>query len=87
MPLFNWQANSSGEIVGAYFWVYWAFAIPLTGLVLGAWVVWIRVILKRHEKEDDEVRARSLRGLISGKGVAKGSCTETNDEGLNLSLS
>ncbi|KAI9869101.1 MAG: hypothetical protein M1813_002925 [Trichoglossum hirsutum] len=66
MPLFNWQAQSSGKIIGNYFWVYWAFTIPLTGIVLGCWVVWIRIVLRKHEKEDTEVRSRTLRGLVSG---------------------
>ncbi|KAH9203582.1 hypothetical protein DL95DRAFT_142809 [Leptodontidium sp. 2 PMI_412] len=70
MPLFNWQANSSGEIIGPHFWVYWVFAIPLTGLVLGIWGVWIRLILRKHGKEDQEVRERSLRTLLYGKGIA-----------------
>ena len=70
MPLFNWQANSSGEIIGPHFWVYWAFAIPLTGLVIGMWGVWIGLILRRHGKEDQEVRERSLRTLLYGKGIA-----------------
>jgi hypothetical protein len=70
MPLFNWQASSSGDIIGPHFWVYWAFTIPLTGLVLGSWAVWIRLILKRHGKEDQEVRERSLRSLVSEKATA-----------------
>ena len=72
MPLFDWQATSKGAVVGPYFWIYWAFAIPLTALVLGTWAVWIRVLLKRHEREDNEVRARNIRGLVSQKSIAEG---------------
>ena len=71
MPLFDWKADSKGDIVGPYFWTYCAFAIPLTILVLGSWIVWIRALSNRHKREDDEVRARGLFGLISHNRVAK----------------
>jgi hypothetical protein len=73
MPIFDRQASSKRGIMGPYFWIYCALAIPLTALVLGAWAMWIRVIFKRHEKEDNEVRARGFLGLISEKSNAKGS--------------
>jgi hypothetical protein len=71
MPLFDWQASSKGGIVGQYFWIYWAFTIPLTALVLGAWTVWIQLKLKKHRKEDNEVRARRFFSLVSEKNFAK----------------
>lgn len=75
MPLFDWQASSKGSIVGQYFWVYWAFAIPLTALVLGAWMLWVRVIMKRHKRENNAVRARSFFGFVSEKKYDKESDT------------
>jgi hypothetical protein len=53
--MFNWQSSISGEsstrVVSSYFWIYWAFAIPLTIMVAFSW----RLLLaweKRHLDQD-----------------------------------
>jgi hypothetical protein len=41
--LFNWQAQaqtSSPRLLSPYFWIYWAFTIPLTLLVAFSWRMW-----------------------------------------------
>jgi hypothetical protein len=75
MPVFDWQASSKTNIVGPYFWVYWAFSIPLTVLVLGIWGTWIRIVINRHQKEDNEARNTEFQGLVPREGV--GSSFET----------
>ena len=41
--MFNWQSSvpsSSSRIVSSYFWIYWAFTIPLTIIVAFSWRLW-----------------------------------------------
>jgi hypothetical protein len=42
--MFNWQSSSSSSstpsLVSSYFWIYWAFTIPLTILVAFSWRLW-----------------------------------------------
>ena len=51
MPMFNWSAGPGQTIVLPHFWVYWAFAIPLTFFVLSAWLLfmaWSELRRKRN---------------------------------------
>jgi hypothetical protein len=42
--MFNWQSLASGvsspRLVSSYFWIYWAFTIPLTITVALSWRIW-----------------------------------------------
>jgi hypothetical protein len=42
--MFNWQPSSSSSstprVVSSYFWIYWAFTIPLTVIVAFSWRLW-----------------------------------------------
>lgn len=44
MSMFNWQPGSGSSSVSSYvsnrFWIYWAFSLPLTILVMGGWYWW-----------------------------------------------
>ncbi|KAF2691700.1 hypothetical protein K458DRAFT_482429 [Lentithecium fluviatile CBS 122367] len=49
MSMFNWGTEGSGAgLTSAYFWVYWAVAIPLTFLVVLVWRVWWKWEEKRY---------------------------------------
>jgi hypothetical protein len=42
MPLFNWGAPTTSEIVGNHFWIYWAVTGPLTIMtmtIVGYWIL------------------------------------------------
>src|SRR5215469_50845 len=56
MPMFNWSAGPGQTIVLPHFWVYWAFAIPLTFFVLTVWLLfmaWSELRRKRIRPESD----------------------------------
>lgn len=62
MPVFNWSAGPDQTIVLPRFWVYWAFAIPLTFIVLAVWLLfmaWSELRRKRsHAKRQKRVIGR-----------------------------
>jgi hypothetical protein len=43
MPLFNWGASDSNNIILPRFYMYWLVTIPCTFLVVVIWMVWIRI--------------------------------------------
>jgi hypothetical protein len=52
--MFNWEApssNSPPRIVSSYFWIYWAFTVPLTIIVAFSWRLWW-TWEKRHLDQD-----------------------------------
>ncbi|MCJ1478524.1 hypothetical protein MMC13_007204 [Lambiella insularis] len=52
MPLFNWSAESSNDVLAPRFWVYWALTLPLTIVVMALWWVWMTLRERRFEIED-----------------------------------
>ncbi|EPS36405.1 hypothetical protein H072_10093 [Dactylellina haptotyla CBS 200.50] len=42
MPVLNWEAKSYGDVMTEKFWVYWAVTIPMTALIILAWVAWVK---------------------------------------------
>ncbi|KAK6536837.1 hypothetical protein TWF281_001047 [Arthrobotrys megalospora] len=62
MPVLNWEAKSYSDVMTEKFWVYWAVTLPMTLLVVLAWVAWTKrqswLSRKDHEegmKTYDEV--------------------------------
>ncbi|KAK5728926.1 hypothetical protein LTR15_002067 [Elasticomyces elasticus] len=47
MSMFNWSAESGDRLETKWLWVFFAVAVPLTGLVLAFWYWWAR----RYERE------------------------------------
>jgi hypothetical protein len=47
MPIFDWEAESASEIIGKYFWVWWAVMVPLSLLTVTVTVLWIRLKIGR----------------------------------------
>jgi hypothetical protein len=52
--MFNWSAGPDQAIILPYFWVYWAFAIPLTFFVLSVWVLFMAWSELRRQKKPCE---------------------------------
>jgi hypothetical protein len=67
MPLFDWQSNPKTVAVGHNFWIYWAATVPLTVVVLVAWVICFPVMLVKYNKEDSGAQSSSFLDLISRK--------------------
>lgn len=51
-PFFTFSSPASGA-VSQQFWIFWAIAIPLTLVVILAWLVWYRWTAKKHSAEGD----------------------------------
>ncbi|KAI9804054.1 MAG: hypothetical protein M1833_000335 [Piccolia ochrophora] len=52
MPLFDWDAAASDNVLKQCFWVFWALTVPLTAIVFGAtgeFLVW----RPRRDREED----------------------------------
>jgi hypothetical protein len=59
------------------FWLYWAFTIPITLLVVGIWNGWESSRARRYEKEDEDLENGSaemekniMRSMMSPKYTA-----------------
>ncbi|KAE8453913.1 hypothetical protein EG329_007689 [Mollisiaceae sp. DMI_Dod_QoI] len=51
MSMFDWKAKTGDTVVSRRFWIYIVVAIPLTLVVLFAWLVWFWWGLKKYEKK------------------------------------
>jgi hypothetical protein len=55
--MFDWKKGSDqsddGRVVSELFWVYWAFAIPLTALVGVGWRLWWSWAKKHFDRDID----------------------------------
>ena len=40
MPMFQWNATSSSDVVSDRFWIHWAVTGPLTTVTILAWLIW-----------------------------------------------
>ena|SRR5579871_1464682 len=66
MPVFNWSAGPEQTIVLPHFWVYWAFAIPLTFLVIAVWVLFM-AWSEFHRKRNHTKRSKQRTGRSRAK--------------------
>ncbi|KUJ10899.1 uncharacterized protein LY89DRAFT_626482 [Mollisia scopiformis] len=49
---FDFQNATWNSVMSPKFWLYWATAIPITLIILGAWMLWERMRKARYEKEE-----------------------------------
>jgi hypothetical protein len=49
------DSSSSTPAVSHQFWIYWAFTIPLTVVIVLTWYIWERRREKRYAEEDSEL--------------------------------
>jgi hypothetical protein len=49
MPLLDWSAESSSDIVTHHFWIYWVVTVPLTLLTMFVVNFWIIVRGKKNK--------------------------------------
>ncbi|KAK6520846.1 hypothetical protein TWF506_001089 [Arthrobotrys conoides] len=54
MPILNWEAKSYSEVMTDKFWVYWAVTLPMTLLVVLAWVAWTKRQSWLNRKDHEE---------------------------------
>lgn len=62
MPLFDWSATSSSEIITDHFWIYWATTLPLTLLTMlfiGLWVVF-------QSRRDEKAAEKAENTIVAG---------------------
>ena len=58
MPLFDFSNPSGAPTVKTGFWIYWAITIPLTTIVLGAYLTYLVRIQHRDRLEDSDILRR-----------------------------
>ena len=58
MPLFDFSSPSGAPTVKTGFWIYWAITIPLTTIVLGAYLTYLVRIQHRDQLEDSNILRR-----------------------------
>ncbi len=56
MPIFDFTAASGPRVHEPGFWIYWTVTIPLTSVVLGAYIIYLLMVQRSHRKEDKEAR-------------------------------
>ncbi|KAF9638455.1 hypothetical protein BFW01_g9352 [Lasiodiplodia theobromae] len=57
------------------FWIYWAITVPLTGLVMGLWAMWMYWINGKNRIKDEE----AANAVESNEDKQKGNKSEKND--------
>lgn len=75
--MFEWKTDSSNtekssKVVSDLFWVYWAFAVPLTILVGVSWRVWWS-----WEKKNFDADVKAEVQAVNGSDGAQGASTES----------
>ena len=58
MPLFDFSNSSGAPTVKSGFWIYWAITIPLTTVVLVAYLTYLVRIQRRDRLEDHKIVRR-----------------------------
>lgn len=56
MSMFNWDAADSSPVLSRRFWIYWAVTLPLTAVVVLAWLLWTHRQTLLHRAQDREAR-------------------------------
>ena len=64
--MFNWSAESGQTIILRHFWVYWAFAIPLTLFVLAVWLLFMTWSELRRKRNHGKRQKRRI-GRLNAK--------------------
>ncbi|ETS86348.1 hypothetical protein PFICI_00176 [Pestalotiopsis fici W106-1] len=65
MSMFNWQPGTESDSAASYisdkFWIYWAFSLPLTILVMGGWYWWslkgMQIWKRSFSKADEDAQS------------------------------
>jgi hypothetical protein len=55
--MFNFS-NPDSVSLSKYFWIYWAFTVPLTAAVIVTWRIWTNMTLKKYRKDHGDEEAR-----------------------------
>lgn len=58
MSMFNWQTQPGDVVVSRFIWIYFAFAAPLTLLILALWIVWFRWTQRRHKSDLADIESK-----------------------------
>lgn len=57
LSVFDWQPDPDPDSGSSYasdkLWIFWAFSIPLTLMVMGCWYMWIRYGMERWQQQPD----------------------------------
>ena len=59
MTFFNWQPGAGESIISDQLWIYFAFTVPMTMVVVGGWWLWERKREARYRAEDEDVERGS----------------------------
>ncbi|KAJ3570173.1 hypothetical protein NPX13_g5815 [Xylaria arbuscula] len=68
---FDWQGGNGGKVVSELFWVFWAFAVPLTIVVAVGWRLWWSFEKKRFD-EDIKAEIKAINGSNHSSSSGKG---------------
>lgn len=54
IPVFDWDALHGNQVVNGRIWVYWAFTIPLTILVVALYLIWEKFAMHLYTNKINE---------------------------------
>lgn len=54
MSMFDWRAPAGQEVGSHRFWVYWAFTVPITVVLLAIGLIWWFVFVRVKDQAKDE---------------------------------
>lgn len=55
MTFFNFNPDPNQPVISPQFWIYWAFTIPITTVIVGGWWFWERKRERKYGKEDEDL--------------------------------
>jgi len=58
MSFFNFQADDT-RTLSHKFWIYWAFTIPLTVVIVAVWYFWEKRREAKYDREDEDLERGS----------------------------
>ncbi|KAK5047128.1 hypothetical protein LTR84_007071 [Exophiala bonariae] len=76
IDFFKWDASHGNEVVNRRIWVYWAFTIPVTILVVALYLIWekfaMNLYTNRLQKEKEEEDGQTVPAIEADVKNAKG---------------
>lgn len=81
MSFFNFQADRT--TISNQFWIYWAFTVPITAVIVGVWYVWEKRRESKYDREDldlekgSEDMEKRIMAMMRKRTMSKASTWET----------
>lgn len=83
MTFFNFNPDPNQPVISPQFWIYWAFTIPITTVIVGGWWFWERKRERKYGKEDQDLEngsedmEKNIMAMMRRRTMSKASTWDT----------